>query len=610
MARLNVKKLGKKYAARGSFGWIADEDEDDIDVAGEDELDAQEHHAASDVDNWPFRDVSFEARPGDAIGIIGPRQSGKTTLLRILAGLTLPTEGEVVGQGRTIFMNSFLQPPQPFRSGRQNLKFIARLSGYQSGELEDMIRETAAKVGIEQRLDVPAAGYPSGLFPQLAYMFALSLDPDILLFDDQLAPVSEEFENLFLTNLRAGLTDGKIIIASTRNPRLVEPVANKVLWLADGHVVKFGDADPTIRAFREAQDAERDQAQQLRLARLAGDVESGNMAVNGPGGGIATASGTPHDYQSAVQEYTEGYFNVAGSEENDVEIFPAPASKSPATAWQTIIRQMENDGRKVFASRLEDLKNDPQCQAPPGFRPVDLSADVWGRIRGFRLVDSAGAERCHFLPGENVTLEVWVALDRPMSRMDMAISLWSSTLDAALSDFESDPTKVAFLRLPQEMHTEKAGDYILRCDVPGLLTEKSIAPTLIEARAKVILRNALPGFDGIAPRDLSPEQIREINHCLEAGEHLADISPTPTPELRAREAKILESGGSIYPLASTIPPLPKSAVELCAFWIVRGDLLDGALPWGYDFVKGDRTTYLHPAADWAIEQVSSETEAT
>ena len=138
-------------------------------------------------DFWALRDVGFEVQRGEALGIIGPNGAGKSTLLKILAGITAPTEGEIVIAGRLSALIEVGSGFHPELTGRENVYLNGSILGFSRDHVNRIFDDIVAFAELEGRIDTPVKFYSSGMFMRLGFSVAIHVDPEVLLIDEVLA---------------------------------------------------------------------------------------------------------------------------------------------------------------------------------------------------------------------------------------------------------------------------------------------------------------------------------------------------------------------------------------------------------------------------------------
>lgn len=143
---------------------------------------------------WALKDVSFEIKQGDLVGIIGRNGAGKSTLLKILSRITEPTSGKISIKGRVASLLEVGTGFHPELTGRENIYLNGAILGMDRAEIKKKFDEIVAFAEVEQFLDTPVKRYSSGMYVRLAFAVASHLDPEILIVDEVLAVGDAAFQ--------------------------------------------------------------------------------------------------------------------------------------------------------------------------------------------------------------------------------------------------------------------------------------------------------------------------------------------------------------------------------------------------------------------------------
>jgi lipopolysaccharide transport system ATP-binding protein len=229
---------------------------------------------------WALRDVSFEVREGEAVGIIGRNGAGKTTLLKVLSRITEPTEGAVDLYGRVGSLLEVGTGFHPELTGRENIYLNGAILGMKRAEIDRKFDEIVAFSEIEKFIDTPVKHYSSGMYVRLAFSVAAHLEPEILLVDEVLAVGDAAFQKKCLRkmgNVTSG--EGRTVLFVSHNMGAVQRLCATSIWIADGKVQESGPTaevvDSYLKSSSEPADGgssffeeKPDKEFQLRLARL------------------------------------------------------------------------------------------------------------------------------------------------------------------------------------------------------------------------------------------------------------------------------------------------------------------------------------------------------
>ena len=198
---------------------------------------------------WALKDVSFEAQPGEVVGIIGRNGAGKSTLLKILSRIAEPTSGRAVVRGR---MGSLLEVGTGFHpelTGRENIYLNGSILGMSRGEIERKFDDIVAFSEIEQFLDTPVKRYSSGMYVRLAFAVAAHLDPEILLVDEVLAVGDVAFQKRCLGKMGEVVREGRTVLLISHQMAAIESVCTQGIVLDRGRVIFNGRTTEAIQIF-------------------------------------------------------------------------------------------------------------------------------------------------------------------------------------------------------------------------------------------------------------------------------------------------------------------------------------------------------------------------
>lgn len=190
-------------------------------------------------DFWALNNVSFEARLGETLGIIGLNGSGKSTLLQIICGTVHPTQGDVEVMGRLSAILELGAGFNPEFTGRENVFMNGVLMGLTTEEIENRMREIEAFAEIGDFIDQPVKTYSSGMFVRLAFATSVNVNPDILVVDEALAVGDAVFQDRCMKKM-AELKKNKLIVFVSHDISTVMSFCDRVLWLNAGKIVELG----------------------------------------------------------------------------------------------------------------------------------------------------------------------------------------------------------------------------------------------------------------------------------------------------------------------------------------------------------------------------------
>lgn len=201
--------------------------------------------------------VSLEVPVGTTLGVIGPNGSGKSTLLKLIAGISKPTEGEIVVKGRISALIELGAGFHPEISGRENVFINGVMLGLTKREIARRFDEIVAFAELEAFIDAPVKTYSSGMYMRLGFAVAVHVDPDVLLVDEVLAVGDEGFSLKCLDKFAEFKRRGKTILLVTHGLAMVQRFCDAAVWLDAGRIRAQGDPRRVVHAYTtDVQDAE------------------------------------------------------------------------------------------------------------------------------------------------------------------------------------------------------------------------------------------------------------------------------------------------------------------------------------------------------------------
>lgn len=203
-------------------------------------------------DIWALRDVSFEVRRGEVLGVIGPNGAGKSTLLSILARITDPTEGMATIHGRVSSLLEVGTGFHPELSGRDNVYLNGAILGMSRAETAAKFDEIVDFSGVRDFMDMPIKRYSSGMYVRLAFSVAAHLDPEILLLDEVLAVGDRAFQEKCLARIHEMVNAGRAVIFVSHDVASVARLCDRALVLKNGSVAFDGNVDDAIGEYLHA----------------------------------------------------------------------------------------------------------------------------------------------------------------------------------------------------------------------------------------------------------------------------------------------------------------------------------------------------------------------
>ena len=232
---------------------------------------------------WALKDVSFEVKRGEVVGIVGRNGAGKSTLLKILSRIVEPTSGTARLRGRLASLLEIGTGFHPELSGRENIYMNGAILGMRKAEIDRKFDEIVAFSEIEQFLDTPAKRYSSGMYVRLAFAVAAHLEPEILIVDEVLAVGDFSFQKKCLGKMHdVAMGDGRTILFVSHNMGALSQLCNRGVLLEKGMVTKIGSIEEVIKTYLASGKARGEWAVSIpNRARPADPVAFGRFAPRG-----------------------------------------------------------------------------------------------------------------------------------------------------------------------------------------------------------------------------------------------------------------------------------------------------------------------------------------
>lgn len=195
---------------------------------------------------WALRNVSFEVKKGEVVGIIGRNGAGKSTLLKIMSRITPPARGRVEIHGRTSSLLEVGTGFHPELTGRENVYLNGTILGMRKREVTQKFDEIIEFSGVEKFLDTPVKRYSSGMRVRLAFAVAAHLEPEILIIDEVLAVGDAAFQEKCLNKMQDASTEGRTVFFVSHNMPAVTRLCERVIILENGQVTEDGPAQELV----------------------------------------------------------------------------------------------------------------------------------------------------------------------------------------------------------------------------------------------------------------------------------------------------------------------------------------------------------------------------
>lgn len=204
----------------------------------------------SEEDFWALRDLEFEIKEGERIGIIGRNGAGKSTLLKILGRVTEPTTGRVQIRGRLASLLEVGTGFHPELTGRENIFLNGAVLGMRRAEVSRKFDAIVDFAEVERFLDTPVKHYSSGMYVRLGFAIAAHLDADILVVDEVLAVGDIQFQKKCVQKMDSVATDGRTVLLVSHNLSTILGLSTRCMLIESGRLVDFGEPEAVIHRYQ------------------------------------------------------------------------------------------------------------------------------------------------------------------------------------------------------------------------------------------------------------------------------------------------------------------------------------------------------------------------
>ena len=266
---------------------------------------------------WALKDVSFDVRAGDTLGVIGRNGAGKSTLLKLLSRITDPTEGEATLHGR---VGALLEVGTGFHgelTGRENIYLSGAILGMGRREMHAKFDEIVEFANVAQFIDTPVKRYSSGMNVRLGFAVAAHLDPETLIIDEVLAVGDADFQRKCINKMADVASQGRTVIVVSHNMDLVRRLTTSAILLESGRLVEAGATEDVVNSYirrveSAATTAALPQDRVRRRTRLAA-VRGFEMTVPGENPSSAFSMGDSVEFSAEIElsgEFPKGLVSI------------------------------------------------------------------------------------------------------------------------------------------------------------------------------------------------------------------------------------------------------------------------------------------------------------
>jgi ABC-type polysaccharide/polyol phosphate transport system ATPase subunit len=196
-----------------------------------------------------LKDVSLEINHGERVGLIGLNGAGKSTILKVMAGIYPPTAGDVRVNGHVSAMFELATGFEMTQTGWDNIRIRGMLLGLTPAEVEERIHQIAEFSELGEFLDYPVKTYSAGMFIRLAFSVSTAINPEILLLDEVMGAGDVQFANKAKRRMLEFMEQGKILVFSSHSLDMLKSFCERVIWLRKGEIVMDGSAERVLSEY-------------------------------------------------------------------------------------------------------------------------------------------------------------------------------------------------------------------------------------------------------------------------------------------------------------------------------------------------------------------------
>ncbi|WP_246155816.1 ABC transporter ATP-binding protein [Thiohalocapsa marina] len=200
---------------------------------------------------WVLKDISFDLHRGETLGVIGRNAAGKSTLLRVLAGIIRHDRGQFINRAQSISLLTLQTGFVPYLTGRQNAVLSGILLGLRRAEVEARMEAIIDFSELGTFIDQPLSAYSSGMRARLGFAVAYQVQPDILLIDETLGVGDAEFKEKSTQAMRERIRSDKTIVLVSHVPGMIRELCDRAIWIEEGVTRAVGNVDEVTQAYHE-----------------------------------------------------------------------------------------------------------------------------------------------------------------------------------------------------------------------------------------------------------------------------------------------------------------------------------------------------------------------
>lgn len=338
-------------------------------------LGSRSHHR----EHWAVRGLDLELRAGEALGIIGNNGAGKSTILRLLAGITEPTEGELELPARLSALLDLGVGFQEGFTGRENIELGCQLLGLTEEQVEARMPEMIRFAELGQFIDDPVRTYSSGMALRLGFAVAVHVDAEVLLIDEVLAVGDPYFQRKCIRRIESLFQSGTSLVLVSHDLHAIRALCTQVIWMEGGQARMRGSARQVVEAYLDQT--------RVQTARFRTEEPPTPVLAPQPSRAVAYRPGTTIEPAGQVSESVQRASAPTGAS----EIFSDPPGEAP---------------------RVEDGET------------LRVSGTGEARILQVQLMDETGVEKKQFRSGESVVVAVTFRTVEPIEDPIFGVALF------------------------------------------------------------------------------------------------------------------------------------------------------------------------------------------
>jgi ABC-2 type transport system ATP-binding protein len=201
---------------------------------------------------WALKDVSFDVKRGEIFGLLGLNGAGKSTMLKVIAGVLKPTKGNVNIHGSIAPLIELGAGFDFDLTARENIFLNGAILGYSKKFMQEKFNEIVEFSELEEFLDVPLKNYSSGMVARIGFGIATVMDPDILIVDEILSVGDFQFQEKCQNKIKKMLEKGTTIVIVSHSIKQIEDLCSRVIWLEHGSIKMYGDAAEICEKYKNS----------------------------------------------------------------------------------------------------------------------------------------------------------------------------------------------------------------------------------------------------------------------------------------------------------------------------------------------------------------------